>query len=164
MLAGKIVSAILTITIFFWQFMVSWREIAQSVFLTWGCSFKLTVCTNGITSTHAEPHIKSSNKHKCKEVEKSMSVFGANHSYFLTVCPLPVTSLYLSFRHHASSCSLVPSPLLTLCLSLLIPPAVHIFHHHSFLFPWSVGDGVKCRCRPSSPLTGSHLLLPPEYF
>lgn len=92
-----------------------------------------------------------------------MSVFVANHSYFLTLCPLPVTCLYLSFWHQCLL-FLPPSLFLTLQLSPLISLALRISHHHSLLFSLSVGDRVKCRCSPNSPVTGSHLLLPPEYI
>lgn len=92
-----------------------------------------------------------------------MSVFVANHSYFLTLCPLPVTCLYLSFWHQCLL-FLPPSLVLTLQLSPLISLAIRISHHHSLLFSLSVGDRVKCRCSPNSPVTGSHLLLPPEYI
>lgn len=57
-----------------------------------------------------------------------------------------------------------PSLFLTLQLSPLISLALRISHHHSLLFSLSVGDRVKCRCSPNSPVTGSHLLLPPEYI
>lgn len=91
-----------------------------------------------------------------------MSVLVANHSYFLTLCPPPVTSLHLSFWH-VVFCCFSPFPLsLSLNLSLLISLALHLSHHHSLLFSLSVGDGVKCSCRPNSPVIGSHLLLPPQ--
>lgn len=89
-----------------------------------------------------------------------MSVLVANHSYFLTLCPLPVTSLNLSFWHFVFY--FFPSLFLSLYLSLLISVAFHLSHHHSLLFSLSVGDEVKCSCRPNSPVIGSHLLLPPQ--
>lgn len=55
-------------------------------------------------------------------------------------------------------------PLASFCLylSLLISLALHLSCHHSLLFSLSVGDGVKCSCRPNSLVIGSHLLLPPQ--
>lgn len=73
---------------------------------------------------------------------------------------------HMSLSLFLTSCLLfLPLSLfLTLQLSPLISLALHIFHHYSLLFSLSVGDRVKCRCSPNSPVTGSHLLLPPEYI
>lgn len=93
-----------------------------------------------------------------------MSVLVANHSYFRTFCPLPaqpLASRHLSFWHFVFSCFFTCF-FLSVYLSVLISLALHLSRRHSLLFSLSVGDGVKCSCRPNKPVIGSHLLLPPQ--